>query len=63
MTITYFGFHECFQYLIKVEALNDGLVGHWELGDIAVPACSGGNAIDHGGDDWILKDTEIIGGQ
>ncbi|XP_060598946.1 uncharacterized protein LOC132752620 [Ruditapes philippinarum] len=45
-----------------VEALNDGLVGHWELGDIAVPACSGGNAVDHGGDDWILKDTEIIGG-
>ncbi|KAL4228624.1 Multiple epidermal growth factor-like domains protein 10 [Mactra antiquata] len=51
------------------EALHDGLVGHWELGDTVLPSCSSinsgiklGTAIDHGGEDWILKDGEIIYG-
>ncbi|WAR04480.1 MEG11-like protein [Mya arenaria] len=44
------------------EALYDGLVGHWELGDTHGPTCSGSDVIDHGGADWNLRDGEFIMG-
>ena len=49
--------------ILQIEALYEGLVGHWELGDTGLPACSGGNAIDHGGEDWTLTDGQFVGGR
>ncbi|XP_069120712.1 uncharacterized protein [Argopecten irradians] len=44
-----------------MEAQLDGLVGHWELGEVIQPPCVG---VDHGGEDWILDraSTMIISG-
>ncbi|XP_021366288.1 uncharacterized protein LOC110458731 [Mizuhopecten yessoensis] len=39
------------------EALKDGLVGHWELGEVIQPPCMG---VDHGGEDWILDRSSIM---
>ncbi|XP_063423309.1 uncharacterized protein LOC134707479 isoform X1 [Mytilus trossulus] len=41
------------------EALHGGLVGQWELGEVIQPPCAG---IDHGGEDWTLKDGQQISG-
>ncbi|KAL3836098.1 hypothetical protein ACJMK2_021551, partial [Sinanodonta woodiana] len=41
------------------EAINNGLVGHWELGEEIPQACVGTN---HSEDDWILQDGQIISG-
>ncbi|KAH3704407.1 hypothetical protein DPMN_079463, partial [Dreissena polymorpha] len=44
------------------EAMYNGLVGHWELGDTVMPPCTGNGVVDHSGVDWILRDHDIISG-
>ncbi|KAL3836111.1 hypothetical protein ACJMK2_021563 [Sinanodonta woodiana] len=41
------------------DAIDNGLVGHWELGEEIPQACLG---TSHDGADWILQDGEIISG-
>lgn len=44
-----------FQY----QALYDGLVAHYELGQLVNMSCVG---TDHGGDDWVFtQDQEVSG--
>lgn len=39
--------------------MHGGLVGQWELGEVIQPPCAG---INHGGEDWTLKDGQQISG-
>ncbi|KAK3105994.1 hypothetical protein FSP39_010464, partial [Pinctada imbricata] len=44
---------------VSSDALNGGLVGHWELGESLPPLCKG---TDHGGADWIPADGDVLTG-
>ena len=46
----------------KTEALHDGLVGHWELGETHPQSCTGEHVINHGGGDWLPTDSAIVQG-